>query len=638
MKYIKKFQQGGYLQYTWTPSMPPTGMPGAPQGASGTSSSSTSSGSGSDDWLDKDLKKELLKGGLANDVNAVYSQLSKINGASTNAFLDPNNRQLVYALGAQINELQRNKDMWVKSYGIAEGAGGLNEIAVGNSGEIYVKDSEGIIKGISVAQYKRRPQLYQTLSVAELLEKRNTDAQLTNNNDVFNVVNNAIGIKNITSDIQKIITALGTEKTSETSIYDRDALKKEFDNISYDIQMTGRSMTDSERKGFAILNTLMSSPSRYNEIMSSESTNRNHLDKAVSYIWSTMSDAAQRKLTAQAALNNTSVEQIITSAAIQFSGHSTQINIKPISEAQAKTGSSSGDVKGPPMSPIELFMDGTLYTGNHIIYNDPDVNAKLQGTMTGTMAMVSPDNKTITPTTMSSFLMTGWETLIDSTQIQFGSKKVKTTELKDIILDGHSNIARAYLPVDANGNVNNAMLDLFSELMGEYNNNKDKMTKKEVDELFRFNGFNVTVNDDKSLDVTAQGDRVKPFLITHGYTKEGSNLVKDNTDVEKGGLWELDKESSKDMKTFENSAWSAGKDDSKGSLGPKQGFFGRMTGTDRYKGIIYMPIREGANVTAAAVQGNGPRRHQYTEEDVMHLAQNTTPSFNSQNGISNLEK
>ena len=87
MKYIKKFQQGGYLQYTWTPSMPPTGIPGAPQGASGTSSSSTSSGSGGDDWLDKDLKKELLKGGLTNDVNAVYSQLSKINGASTNAFL-----------------------------------------------------------------------------------------------------------------------------------------------------------------------------------------------------------------------------------------------------------------------------------------------------------------------------------------------------------------------------------------------------------------------------------------------------------------------------------------------------------------------------------------------------------------------
>lgn len=250
-----------------------------------------------------------------------------------------------------------------------------------------------------------------------------------------------------------------------------------------------------------------------------------------------MGDNAQRKLSAQAALNNTSVEEIITSAVLQGTNYSTMLDVKPISEAQAKSGGSGGsDVKGPPMSPIELFMTGTLYTGNHITYNDPDVNAKLQGTMTGTMAMVSPDNKTITPTTMSSFLMTGWETLVDSTQIQFGNKKVKTSELKDIILDGHSNIARAYLPVDINGDVDNATLDLFSELMREYNNNKDKMTKKEVDELFRFNGFNVTVNDDKSLDVTAQGDRVKPFLITHGYTKEGSNLVKDNTDVEKGGL------------------------------------------------------------------------------------------------------
>ena len=91
------------------------------------------------------------------------------------------------------------------------------------------------------------------------------------------------------------------------------------------------------------------------------------------------------------------------------------------------------------------------------------------------------------------------------------------------------------------------------------------------------------------------------------------------------------------MKTFENSAWSAGKDDSKGSLGPRQGFFGRITGTDRYKGIIYMPIREGASVIASAEQGHGPKQPQFTREDVMHLAQNTTPSFNSQNSIRNLE-
>ena len=629
MKYIKKFQQGGYLQYTWTPSMPPTSMPGAPQGASGTSSSSTSSGSGSDDWLDKDLKKELLKGGLTNDVNAVYSQLSKINGASTNAFLDPNNRQLVYALGAQINELQRNKDMWVKSYGIAEGAGGLNEIAVGNSGEIYVKDSEGIIKGISVAQYKRRPQLYQTLSVAELLEKRNTDAQLTNNNDVFNVANNAIGIKNITSDIQKIITALGTEKTSETSIYDRDALKNELDNISYDIQMTGRQMTDSERKGFAILNTLMSSPSRYNEIMSSESTDRNHLDKAVSYIWSTMSDAAQRKLTAQAALNNTTVEQIITSAAIQFTEHSVETKFKPISESQAKTGSDSGDMKNTePLNNFQTMLRGTYASDKDLMkFNDPEQAAKFEGLVLGKNPLTTPDEKPIGPSTIGKiFKNSGYENYVDTNNIYFGNTKVNIWDWDNIVTDGTADVTHVLLPVNEKGQPDNASLESFRNLMEEYNENKDNMSHTEVQKLFNNSGFNVRINDDKTINVSMDGSHVKPFLITTAYTNSAvRNLLtthdgRSNTDADNGGIRELSNDENKAVKPLVKKAWTITEGGKTKDVEPSS-----IWRTEHlYKGVLYMPLRDNYVARADSSFKGGPRVDQYREEVVMQNNQNSS--------------
>lgn len=110
MKYTKKFQQGGYLAYVPTPLNPPTLPTYNPGTSAGVPGNSSAQQAGGFDWLDKDLKKELLKGGLTNDVNALYSQLAQI-GNSPNAFLDPNNRQMIYAVGAQINELQRNKEM-----------------------------------------------------------------------------------------------------------------------------------------------------------------------------------------------------------------------------------------------------------------------------------------------------------------------------------------------------------------------------------------------------------------------------------------------------------------------------------------------------------------------------------------------
>ena len=105
-----------------------------------------------------------------------------------------------------------------------------------------------------------------------------------------------------------------------------------------------------------------------------------------------MSDPAQRKLTAQAALNNTTVEQIITSAAIQFSGHSTQTNIKPISESQAKTGSDSGDMKNTePLNNFQTMLRGTYASDKDLMkFNDPEQAAKFEGLVLGIIGSIIP--------------------------------------------------------------------------------------------------------------------------------------------------------------------------------------------------------------------------------------------------------
>jgi len=122
------------------------------------------------------------------------------------------------------------------------------------------------------------------LSVAELLEERNSNPILTGNNNIFNVANNSIGVEKISAYANKIVSALGNETLKNENIYDRNALENELRALSTEIQSSGRTPSQEELKGFSILETLRNSPSRYNEIISESSTERNHALKAVKYI------------------------------------------------------------------------------------------------------------------------------------------------------------------------------------------------------------------------------------------------------------------------------------------------------------------------------------------------------------------
>ncbi|MFA6661175.1 MAG: hypothetical protein WCS62_06150, partial [Bacilli bacterium] len=63
------------------------------------------------------------------------------------------------------------------------------------------------------------------MSVAELLEARNSNPMLIGNNNIFNVANNSIGIEKISDYASKIVDALGKEVRKSKEIYDRSELQ-----------------------------------------------------------------------------------------------------------------------------------------------------------------------------------------------------------------------------------------------------------------------------------------------------------------------------------------------------------------------------------------------------------------------------
>lgn len=622
MKYTRKFQSGGgFVIYTPTPIIPPATSGAAPSGAASASASSSSS------ILDKDIMKELTtKGGLTNDVNHLIQQLQALEQTSANPYLSSANQISSLTMISKINELRNNKSMWDDAMNTAESSGGLGEIAVGNSGELYVKDNKGEVKSVTVSDYKKYKDKYQALSVADLLNERQNNPLLVGQNNLLNVANNSIGMDKISQYAQKIVAALGKETMSSEKIYEKDAAVRDLQQIGLQIQ-AGKTPTSEEMKGFEILRNVANSPSKYSEVLTQSSSERNHALKAVKYIWNTLGSNAQRKLSAQAAVNDQDVSQMLLDLVVMGTDVSESSKISPISEGKAVSGSDAENLSGGKhLTETEMLMRGTLGTGQRFIFNDPENSTKFEGLITGTMAFTSAkDNKPIGPTTLFGVLKNGeWERLVDTDKIYFGNKKVETYQWNDIVFDGSSDIARVYLPVNSDGSPDNASMAEFRQVIDQYNQNKDGMTASEVQRLFRNSGFNVKINEDKTLEVTAQGADVKPFLISYAYTNEASDLPTDNDDENNGGLRRLKNNELQGMKAFEDMAWTVGSGKSATNLKPKEGFFGRLGGTKRYKGIVYMPERAGASATASSMVGSGPKAPVVSEAQVMSNIRNVS--------------
>lgn len=305
---------------------------------------------------------------------------------------------------------------------------------------------------------------------------------------------------------------------------------------------------------------------------------------------------------------------------------STQVN--PVSESKATSGSDSM-TGAENLTSTEMLFRGTLGTGKRFVFNDPEYSTKFEGLMTGIMPLTTAKgNQPIGPTTLTGVLKQGeWERLVDTNNIYFGNKKVEDYQKNDIIFDGNADIARVYLPVKGDGSPDTESMQDFKEAMNEYDKNKDNMSPTDITRLFLNHGFSVKVNPDKTIEATAVGTDVKPFLVTYGFTNDASSLIDDNilSDERPAGLRQLDKNESEGVKVIENIAYTIGRGKDALNLKPTEGFIERLfTGTRRYKGIVFMPERPNASVEASAMVGAGPRAVPNSEEDVRRILNTTS--------------
>ena len=166
---VKKMESGGMFA-TFTPYIPDSSNPAPKQNAF--------SPEKGESILDEEVMKELIKeGGLVTDTNHLTNELAMLE-LSPLAYTNKGNRSQVMKLLAKVNELKVNKEMYSEAVKLAQSNGALNEVAIGNYGELFVKEKDGNIKAISTSDYLKSGGKKKVLTMSELMNERQYNPKL----------------------------------------------------------------------------------------------------------------------------------------------------------------------------------------------------------------------------------------------------------------------------------------------------------------------------------------------------------------------------------------------------------------------------------------------------------------------------
>lgn len=167
---------------------------------------------------DKDLYtmlKEKLKG-LPSDVEEAMFKIQQVENIAKMDFDGSLSQNLSFKyLNAlkTMNNLTFSREQYDKAMENVKSNGGLNEVAINQYGQIYMTDGKNFEL---MTPEEAKQSGWQAVTNSDLLYMRANSANFANKDEIFNVVNNGIGIDKVTDYIQKCIQNLGASKTEET--------------------------------------------------------------------------------------------------------------------------------------------------------------------------------------------------------------------------------------------------------------------------------------------------------------------------------------------------------------------------------------------------------------------------------------
>lgn len=536
--------------------------------------------------LDSETYKTLMssKGGLSNDVNQWVDELVALNGPDDFPFLKGNNIASAAQKIKRLNEVLMNKQLWTEAISVAEKQGGLNEVAVGTSGELFVRDKDAKLKAISMSEYAKNKDKYNPITFYELMMERNQNPNLAFNNSIFAVSATAIGTNKIIENISQLVDKVGSYTQSITQTYGDKDLEKKAQMLA--VSMTGKQPSQTELEALGKLQiAIMNSPSKYNEVKESSKNSEKYLSSALTYIWTSLSREEQLKLSAVATMSGVSnPKEFIFNMLKSNKDESFELDVKPV-DADKATGVDSGGSKDTrATTPFEVFHNGKL--GRQVIpWNDPSSGKTFNLTATGVSRLMTVEGKPLGANTLFNVINSENGSLVDTSKIFYGDQKVSMNDLNELAYDGGLAM-RVYAPVNSSGGVDYYKLEELKRIEEKVNEDLS-LTPEQINELYAQSGFSYVSVDNKKQYI--MNDRFKPFLMFTAYGTDEMDSTKNNAKIKALSGGEEDQ-----IEDILKRIWSENKVSAP---------VGKLW-TNYYKGMVAIPYIEDSSIYAGTIAKN----------------------------------
>ena len=610
---IKRLQEGGgmpFVVYQPTPSLT------TPDTSSAETTSSKSSKKNDDDsdkpnLLSKEVINELIKKGLPNDVNQFLKDLQIAEKGSLMGLdkgISGIDRNQLYSLSSKANQLIHNSNLMESATKQAYDNDGLEELAVSTTGSLFVQDKSGKIAKLSMAEYNKKRDSVYAMTVNDLSKARMYNPNLAFDTEVISTIQNSMGINKINDYMLGILNKLGTETLSKEGYLDKQKLKETIGAMT-----NGKNPTESELKGIQELASTYQNMGKDGiyKITQEKSTQRNHISDGFEYLWAMLPNNARNVLKARYIVDgneSSNPANIIRNSFYMFTNESSSSKLDYSSEMNKESNKDSNSEKMYNQSSLEKLVYGDLDVQDNIqLYSadGADYGFKFKGTITSSLPTL--DNKNQGPEVLSKALLNGVWGVIDKDNIYFGQNKLQLYDLEKIMYDGGA-AANIWVPVMSDGKTPNY------ELLKNYQNGLEVIKRDGITDpnamnaIMERNGAGFIKFDQQGKISPISKNYLKPFLLIHGATTNGSTFTENNIYTHKL----KDEHNDGYLKTLEDVF-------KKNELTvPKPGF---LTSTAVVQAPILIALSPSATNDAAALSGKGSLIPQNTVNRDMLLGQ-----------------
>lgn len=458
------------------------------------------------------MLKEKLKG-LPSDVNIAMNQLQQLEQLTQMDFdgsFTQNIESKYLSTLQTMNNLSFSRDQYDKAMETVKSNGGLNEAAIDQHGQVYVTNGKDF-KLMSPDQAKQSG--WTVVTNQDLLYMRANDASLAGNDKILNIVNNGIGISQVTKMIQDSIGSLGTNSNSETAYAttQQGQLIQGLNDFIKAAQETGQYDASIEDLYKAqIINK----------------TQASQASQAIAYIYQTLPENAKALLktktqggtdkealglVSQLVLSKTSTEKSFTA---DLEGGPTKKSMSKDANAGSKD---STDMK--TSLPLQIMQDmGESDVAPVTIDKGDGIQMSVYGSFFS--AVTDKKGDTITNTSLQNMLaQSGLQDIVKNARsITFGDQKLTPEQLSKITYN-NTGVVRAELPVNEDGTVKLSVLDDFNAAMNEIKGlgNTSSQQIQAIKAKYHLDQY---LKDDG----TPNPKHTAPFILTEGYTTEKNGI------------------------------------------------------------------------------------------------------------------